>query len=129
MMTWPIAWSVCATIAMPGARTPSSLLIRMRYGSGCGRACCARAGANSIAKRLRARSGTTARALGMAPRVSERRGGTPDESVNRPGQDAEEDDGHERCEQCQDAGDECPYERDDPDDDDDRRDEQPEQPA
>ena len=34
MITWPIAWRICATAASPGARTPSSLLIRIRYGGG-----------------------------------------------------------------------------------------------
>ena len=34
MMTSPIACSRCAMAAMPGARTPSSLLTRMRYGGG-----------------------------------------------------------------------------------------------
>src|SRR3990167_7016688 len=30
----PSGWSACATASSPGARTPSSLLIRMRYGRG-----------------------------------------------------------------------------------------------
>src|SRR5688572_24831887 len=45
MMGVPIAWSAWATAAIPGARTPSSLTTRMRYGGGC-RNCCASVGAN-----------------------------------------------------------------------------------
>src|SRR5689334_2413256 len=42
MWTSPMAWRICATAAMPGARTPSSLATRIRYGGGSGR-CCATA--------------------------------------------------------------------------------------
>src|SRR5688572_206815 len=41
--TSPIACRICASAAMPGARTPSSLLTRIRYAGGC-RVCWADAG-------------------------------------------------------------------------------------
>src|SRR5262245_10125988 len=114
---------------MPGARTPSSLLIRMRYGGGCGRVCCALAGDSSCPTRQRASSEMTARALGMAPRVSERGGWTPDHPVDRPGQDAEQNHGDERCEQSQDTGDERADECHHPDEHDDWSHQQTEQAA
>src|SRR5688572_28558607 len=54
MMGVPIAWSAWATAAIPGARTPSTLTTRMRYGGGC-RNCCAAAGANRPAANIRVR--------------------------------------------------------------------------
>src|SRR5688572_22007163 len=52
--TSPIACRICASAAMPGAFTPSSLLTRIRYGGGC-RVCCADAGASSTAATRSAR--------------------------------------------------------------------------
>src|ERR1051325_6410507 len=105
MKTSPIACSVCATMAIPGARTPSSLLIRMRYGGGCGRDCCARAGTRRPSATDNTRGTRTPRLLGMAPRVSERGGWTPDHLVDGPGEQREENDGQERRKQREGTGD------------------------
>src|SRR5688572_7371094 len=55
IVTSPIACSTCASAARPGARTPSSLLTRIRYGGGGCRRCCAKVGASSHTPSSRAR--------------------------------------------------------------------------
>src|SRR6476619_3378855 len=111
---------------MPAARTPSSLLIRIRYGAG---ACpctapsgARRASARTNEKRMRARR--------MPASVSDRCGTlASEEPDDRPREQGEQGNRHERREQRGDGGDQRPNQGDDDDQADERTDDQPEEAA